>query len=76
MIEEKAKRKITQVMNSPPTAPNSDAITDWVRLAPAISVAPVGSYWSDSRMMKAVAEQITMVSTKTPSAWMKPCVAG
>lgn len=42
--------------------------------APSIPVP--SSYWPDSRITNAVALQITIVSTNTPSIWISPCVTG
>ena len=46
--------------------------------APVCLPGFAGSYTevSDSRMMNAVAEHTTIVSTKTPSDWIRPCLAG
>ncbi|MNW56156.1 hypothetical protein D3C74_338600 [compost metagenome] len=58
--------------------PSWAATASCVSEAPAASVVLPGSNTSGPamRMMKAVAEHTTIVSTNTPSDWIRPCLAG
>ncbi|MCY1179495.1 hypothetical protein D9M73_198990 [compost metagenome] len=73
MIEVKAKKKIAMAMKYCPAQPMCSFIAAWVSGVPVMSGPGTTP---DSRIMMAVAVQISNVSMNTPRACTKPCEEG
>ena len=72
-MELKAKNKIATATNKGAHEPTSAAIEFCVSIIPSDSP---DVYNPEIMIMKAVAEQIIMVSKNTPKLWTSPCLAG
>ena len=73
MMLEKAKSRMAMAINTGPAEPISDCKADCVRAMPLSSGT---LYRPLMRMIKAVHEQTSSVSVKTPNAWISPCLTG